>query len=104
DESYIFGIGFTDDPNDGQPVGLPDIYVKLGALHPNDGGVDTLATAAAAAIGAHPDFADAAPTLPATGPQPATLVGLAVAMLGAGLLGVGALAIRRRASLPADQR
>jgi len=102
EHSGIFGIGFTDDPSDGQPLPIPDIYVKLGALHPNEKGVDTLATAAAAAIAAHADFADAPPTLPATGPQPGMTIGLGAALVGLGLVVLGVL--RRRAPRPADLR
>jgi LPXTG-motif cell wall-anchored protein len=98
---YIFGVGLTDDADDGTPTPLSGIYAKLGALHPNPDGVSFLAQQVIAAIQAHPDFADAepVPVLPATGPQPAALAGIAAA-----LLGVGLLALRRRGSRPADQR
>lgn len=92
-DPYIFGIGFTNVQADGSPSGLPGLYVTLGALHPDPGGISFIEAQALAAIQGHPEFAEAAaPQLPATGPQPALLVGAAVALLGAGLL----LAGRRR--------
>ena len=106
-EPYILGIGFTNDNTLGTAANttlLPGLYVTLGALHPNAAGVGYLTREVIAAISSHPDFAEAAqgPTLPATGPQPATLAGLSVALLGFGLLLIAA--IRRRGSQPAERR
>ncbi len=103
-ESFIFGVGLTTDPQKGTETPLSGYYVTLGALHPKPTGVGFLASQVIAAIQAHPDFAEAAPaaTLPATGPQPLNLVGLSIALLGAGMAAVGL--VRRRVTLQAARR
>lgn len=92
-DPYIFGIGFTNVQADGSPSGINGLYVTLGALHPDAGGISFVEAQALAAIQGHPDFAEAAPRLPATGPQPGLLIGAAIALVGTGLI----LAGRRRA-------
>lgn len=87
-DPYIFGVGFTNNAADGTSSGLPGLYVTLGALHPDSGGVAFMTGSALAAIQGHPEFADPAPAaqLPATGAQPAVLVALGLALAGFGLL------------------
>ena len=95
-DPFIFGVGFTNIPADGTPIGL-GLYATLGALHPNTEGVPFMAGSAIAAISGHPQFGAAAPksTLAATGSDSTAIV---LAGLGIAMVGVVLLSIRRRAT------
>jgi lysophospholipase L1-like esterase len=96
-EANIFGIGFTQDPTKGTPL-FGDLYVTLGALHPNEQGVPFMASAALAAIKGHPAFGG---SLPASGKPQVAATGvdgtpLLFAGMTMGLVGLALMLVRRR--------
>ena len=104
-DANIFGVGFTQNPSDGTPLGL-GLYVTLGALHPNEQGVPFMASAALAAIKGHPAFGSALPgsgrpQLPATGfdGAPILLAGIATSLVGLALV-----LVRRRPAVDSAHR
>ncbi|HWR84749.1 MAG TPA: SGNH/GDSL hydrolase family protein, partial [Rhodoglobus sp.] len=71
-DPYIWGITLTQNAADGTPTGLPGLYVKLGALHPDQDGVAFLSSQVESAIRGHLEAEAAAtaaarPQLAATG-------------------------------------
>ena len=93
DDSYIFGVGLTNDPDAGTPL-IGDLYVTLGALHPNLQGVPFLENEALAAIRSQNFSQTGQAQLAATGIDGAPL---GIAGLGIAFVGLVLLAARRRA-------